>query len=65
MSVFQNATHATNLWVKGKGFTLEKLLGSKDLAQEYENGAFVIARLSPQDYHVYLSSFFFIVNNLK
>lgn len=38
-------------WIKGYGFTLEKLLGSSQLAQHFDQGSLVIARLAPQDYH--------------
>ena len=42
---------ATKYWIKGFGFTLEKLLGSAELAQTFTGGSIVIARLAPQDYH--------------
>lgn len=42
---------ATQYWIKGVGFTLERLLGSADLAQKFDGGSIVIARLAPQDYH--------------
>jgi len=42
---------ATKYWIKGFGFTLEKLLGSADVAQKFDGGSIVIARLAPQDYH--------------
>jgi phosphatidylserine decarboxylase len=37
--------------VKGKKFSLKKLLGSKELAQAYRHGGMVFARLCPVDYH--------------
>jgi len=42
---------ATKYWIKGYGFTLERLLGSAELAQQFDQGSLVIARLAPQDYH--------------
>lgn len=42
---------ATKYWIKGYGFTLEKLLGDADLAQKFDGGSIVISRLAPQDYH--------------
>lgn len=42
---------ATKYWIKGHGFTLEKLFGSLELAQQFDGGSLVIARLAPQDYH--------------
>lgn len=37
--------------VKDKKFSLEKLLNSPSLAEEYQEGSMVIARLCPSDYH--------------
>jgi phosphatidylserine decarboxylase len=42
---------ATKYWIKGFGFTLAALLGSDQLASQFEGGSIVIARLAPQDYH--------------
>ncbi|KUI55405.1 Phosphatidylserine decarboxylase proenzyme 3 [Cytospora mali] len=42
---------ATKYWIKGFGFSLEKLLGGADLANHFDGGSIVIARLAPQDYH--------------
>jgi len=44
---------ATTIWVKGKNFTLENLCGTETHVdvERYSGGAFVIARLAPQDYH--------------
>jgi phosphatidylserine decarboxylase len=42
---------ATKYWIKGSGFTLERLLGSADIAKQFDGGSIVIARLAPQDYH--------------
>ncbi len=49
--VFQNIEEADGFWVKGKKFSLGELLGDGSLAKSYENGAMVIARLCPVDYH--------------
>ena len=51
--VFPKITQMTELWVKGKKFTLPALVGDKHktLAQQYEGGSAVIFRLAPQDYH--------------
>ncbi len=51
MTVFPTIDLATRYWIKGAGFTLERLLGSQTLAQQFDGGALVIARLAPQDYH--------------
>jgi phosphatidylserine decarboxylase len=42
---------ATKYWIKGFGFTLERLLDDKELAGKFDGGSIVIARLAPQDYH--------------
>ena len=39
--------------VKGKKFNLTSLLRDKGLASRYQNGAMVLARLCPSDYHRY------------
>jgi phosphatidylserine decarboxylase len=51
LSAFPTLDLATKCWIKGFGFTLAKLLGSEELAQKFDGGAIVIARLAPQDYH--------------
>lgn len=51
--VFNNLTDATKIWVKGREFTIEHLLGNAypQDAERYKNGALGIFRLAPQDYH--------------
>jgi phosphatidylserine decarboxylase len=49
--LFQQIDQADGFWVKGKKFSLSELLGDKALAKTYEQGAMVIARLCPVDYH--------------
>nr|POE53272.1 phosphatidylserine decarboxylase proenzyme 3 [Quercus suber] len=51
LTAFPTVDLATKYWIKGFGFTLEKLLGNRTLAQKFEGGTIVIARLAPQDYH--------------
>eukprot|EP00906_Rhabdomonas_costata_P018255 RCo026636 len=53
LSAFATITDATKIWIKGKDFTVSKLLGDiPDLAERYPSGSSVlIFRLSPQDYH--------------
>lgn len=51
--VFNNVDQATKIWVKGREFSIKRLLGEK-YAQDvkrYENGGLGIFRLAPQDYH--------------
>lgn len=42
---------ATKYWIKGRGFTVSKLLADSALANLFDGGSIVIARLAPQDYH--------------
>lgn len=49
--VFQNIETVDGFWVKGKKFALEDLLQNEQLATSYAQGAMVIARLCPVDYH--------------
>lgn len=48
---FQDINHEKGIFIKGKKFSLEKLLGDKKLAHKYAQGSIVIARLAPVDYH--------------
>ncbi|KIY68538.1 hypothetical protein CYLTODRAFT_421485 [Cylindrobasidium torrendii FP15055 ss-10] len=61
LMVFPTVTDATRLWIKGREFTVAKLLGcenetgpgakyAKDISK-YHDGAVAIFRLAPQDYH--------------
>jgi len=51
MMLFSSILDAS-IWVKGNKFTVTNLLGPrKNIAANYEEGAFCIARLAPQDYH--------------
>ncbi|KKZ61498.1 phosphatidylserine decarboxylase [[Emmonsia] crescens] len=51
--VFDRIDEATKIWVKGREFSVERLLGKAypDDAKLYKNGALGIFRLAPQDYH--------------
>ncbi|KAG5940116.1 hypothetical protein E4U60_000587 [Claviceps pazoutovae] len=51
--VFNHMAPARQVWVKGREFSIERLLGDAypDDAARYENGALGIFRLAPQDYH--------------
>lgn len=51
LTVFPTVDLATKYWIKGFGFSLSKLLGSDELAAEFDGGSINIARLAPQDYH--------------
>ncbi|ROW07599.1 hypothetical protein VPNG_06786 [Cytospora leucostoma] len=52
--VFNRVDDATNVWIKGREFSVKRLLGDAypEDAARYENGgALGIFRLAPQDYH--------------
>lgn len=51
--VFNSIQDATSIWVKGREFTVKRLLGDAypEDANRYTNGALGIYRLAPQDYH--------------
>ncbi|TNY17094.1 phosphatidylserine decarboxylase-domain-containing protein [Rhodotorula diobovata] len=50
---FDTVSDATSIWIKGREFTVAKMLGDyyKDKAPAYEGGSLAIFRLAPQDYH--------------
>lgn len=54
---FESVEMAKTLWIKGRDFSVQKLLGDKfaDKAGKYEGGSLCIFRLAPQDYHRYHS----------
>lgn len=47
----QDLTAADTFYIKGQRFNLERFLGSRELADEFEGGALLISRLCPVDYH--------------
>ncbi|KAI1158325.1 phosphatidylserine decarboxylase [Nemania serpens] len=51
--VFNSIDTATKIWVKGREFSIKRLLGDAypEDAPRYENGSLGIFRLAPQDYH--------------
>ncbi|KAG9039968.1 hypothetical protein FRB95_004440 [Tulasnella sp. JGI-2019a] len=53
MMAFETVHDATKIWIKGREFTVSKLLGDhyRDEAAKYTGGALGIFRLAPQDYH--------------
>lgn len=50
---FNRMEDAQRIWVKGREFSIERLLGEAypQDAKRYKNGALGIMRLAPQDYH--------------
>lgn len=51
LNVFPTVDLATQYWIKGTPFTLERLLGDARLAEYFDGGSILIHRLAPQDYH--------------
>lgn len=51
--VFETVSEATRLWIKGRDFSVARLLGEAHRADadKYIGGALCIFRLAPQDYH--------------
>ncbi|KAJ5998480.1 Phosphatidylserine decarboxylase-related protein [Penicillium sp. IBT 35674x] len=51
--VFDRMNEATGIWVKGREFSVERLMGKAypEDAARYRNGALGVFRLAPQDYH--------------
>ncbi|KAF9299974.1 hypothetical protein BGZ91_009923, partial [Linnemannia elongata] len=53
MTCWQTITDATKFWIKGRQFSVGRLVGDNELAKKYEGGSLAIFRLAPQDYHRY------------
>ncbi|KAF9365473.1 hypothetical protein BGX34_009902 [Mortierella sp. NVP85] len=51
MTCFQTIDDAQKFWIKGRQFTVAKLLGDEKLAKKYDGGSLAVFRLAPQDYH--------------
>jgi len=48
---FECASEIDGVFLKGQKFDLVSLLGDDELAARYENGALILSRLCPVDYH--------------
>lgn len=53
LMAFETVNEATRLWIKGREFSVARLLGEayRSEADRYNGGALCIFRLAPQDYH--------------
>jgi phosphatidylserine decarboxylase len=51
MTCWQTISDATQFWIKGSGFTVNRLVGDNELAKKFDGGSLAIFRLAPQDYH--------------
>lgn len=65
LTAFPTIDLATKYWIKGFGFTLERLMGDAALAQQFDGGSLIIARLAPQDYHRWHSPINGTVQSIK
>jgi phosphatidylserine decarboxylase len=54
-TVYDTVAETKQFWIKGRGWSIAKLIQDNDLAQTWTNGAVGCFRLSPQDYHRYHS----------
>lgn len=50
---FQNINASSSFYIKGSEFSLRDFLQDDKLAEKYQNGAMIIIRLAPTDYHRY------------
>ncbi|KAF9106434.1 hypothetical protein BGX27_009174 [Mortierella sp. AM989] len=55
LCVFESISAATQVWIKGKSFSVQNLVRDETLAAEFEGGSIALFRLAPQDYHRYHS----------
>ncbi|KAF9954063.1 hypothetical protein BGZ65_004268 [Modicella reniformis] len=51
LCVFESISAATQVWIKGKSFSVQHLVQDADLAAQFEGGSIALFRLAPQDYH--------------
>ncbi|EEE56042.1 hypothetical protein OsJ_04838 [Oryza sativa Japonica Group] len=51
LMTFSSVDESTRLWIKGRKFSIEGLLGKDVHSDALCNGSLVIFRLAPQDYH--------------
>ncbi|KAL1405276.1 phosphatidylserine decarboxylase [Vanrija albida] len=53
LMVFDTVSDAKQIWIKGRDFTVSRLIGPtyQPIVSNYNGGALAIFRLAPQDYH--------------
>ena len=51
LNCFKSITAATDLWIKGRQFSIANLLQDQEMAKLFDGGNLGIFRLAPQDYH--------------
>lgn len=62
LSVFSTVAMSQQVWIKGRDFSVSKLVGE---ARGFESGSLAIFRLAPQDYHRFHSPVSGIVRKIK
>jgi phosphatidylserine decarboxylase len=50
-NVYNEVGEATQFWIKGRDFSIQKLLDDQELGIYFQKGALMLGRLAPQDYH--------------
>ncbi|GLJ07605.1 hypothetical protein SUGI_0070660 [Cryptomeria japonica] len=51
LMAFMSQDYSKRFWIKGKKFSVRGLLGDEMYSEKFDEGALVIFRLAPQDYH--------------
>lgn len=60
MTAFETVSEATRLWIKGREFSIKKLIAST-----FEEGSVGVFRLAPQDYHRFHSPVNGVITKIK
>jgi phosphatidylserine decarboxylase len=63
MTAFETVSDATRLWIKGREFSVKKLLSTS--AKSFDGGSVAVFRLAPQDYHRFHSPVDGVVTRIK
>ncbi|KAL6515281.1 phosphatidylserine decarboxylase [Orobanche hederae] len=51
LTAFETVADCTRLWIKGRKFSVQGLLGTELCSSAFTDGSLVMFRLAPQDYH--------------
>ncbi|KAJ0077830.1 hypothetical protein Patl1_36952 [Pistacia atlantica] len=51
LMAFKSAEDSLRVWIKGRKFSIQGLLGKEIVSDAFVDGSLVIFRLAPQDYH--------------
>ncbi|KAL6545780.1 phosphatidylserine decarboxylase [Orobanche gracilis] len=51
LTAFETVSDCTRLWIKGRKFSVQGLLGTELCSSAFTDGSLVMFRLAPQDYH--------------